>query len=252
LLCEVQETPARSTHSGSPGAQIRADMEEWSISMKKGFAIVLASASALAFATPALAQEESPFTGPRVEAIVGYDIARPGSTADIDNNEDVDQTIDGIAYGVGAGFDFDLGGFVAGVEGEYIWSEASTEYDTTGFTDFGVENIDAGRDLYLGARVGFVATPSTLVYAKGGYTNASMDVLASDNTTDVETDLDLDGWRVGAGVEQMMGENVFVKLEYRYSNYKEGEVEAPSGAESDRFDVDLDRHQVMLGVGARF
>ncbi len=220
--------------------------------MKKGFAVILASASVAALATPALAQEATPFTGPRVEAIVGYDSARPGSTTDIDNNDAVDQTIDGIAYGVGAGFDFDLGGMVAGVEGEYMWSEASTEYDTTGFTNFGVQNVDAGRDLYLGARVGVLATPSTLVYVKGGYANASMNVLATDNTTDVETDLDLDGWRVGAGVEQMMGENLFVKLEYRYSNYQEGEVEAPSGLESDRFDVDLDRHQVMLGVGARF
>jgi outer membrane immunogenic protein len=77
-------------------------------------------------------------------------------------------------------------------------------------------------------------------------------VLATDNTTDVETDLNLDGWRAGAGIEHKLGDNIYVKGEYRYSQYREGEVEAPSGLESDRFDVDVDRHQVVFGVGARF
>ena len=220
--------------------------------MKKGFAIVLASVPVMAVALPAAAQDNTAFTGPRVEAVLGYDIARPGSTTDIDNNADVDQTIDDIAYGVGAGFDFALGGAVIGVEGEYVRSEAATGYDTSGFTGFGVENVDMGRDLYLGARVGLLATPQTLLYAKGGYTNTAMNVLATDNTTDVRTDVDLDGWRVGAGVEQAISDNLFIKGEYRYSNYQRGEFEAPSGLESDRFDVDLDRHQIMVGVGARF
>jgi outer membrane immunogenic protein len=131
-------------------------------------------------------------------------------------------------------------------------SEAQTEYDTTGFTTHGISNIDAGRDLYLGGRVGVKATPNTLAYVKAGYANAKMNVLATDNTTDVETDLNLDGWRAGVGVEQRVAGKVYVKGEYRYSQYQEGEVEAPSGLEGDRFDVDLDRHQFVVGVGARF
>ncbi len=220
--------------------------------MKKGFALILAGVSTAAFAVPVAAQDGSAFTGPRAEALIGYDIVRPGSTTDIDNDDDIDQSIEDVTYGVGLGYDFDMGGVVLGVEGEWMNSEASTEFDSTAFTGFGVSNIEAGRDLYVGARAGILATPSTLVYAKGGYTNASMNVLATDNTTDVRTDADLDGWRVGAGVEQMFGENFYVKGEYRYSNYAEGEFEAPSGMESDRFDVDLDRHQFVVGVGARF
>lgn len=219
--------------------------------MKKGIALILAGTAA-AVAIPAAAQDNSGFTGLRVEGLIGYDAVRPGSSTDIDNAEDVDQTIDDVTYGVGLGYDYDMGGVVVGVEGEYMQSEASTEYDTTGFTDFGVNNINAGRDLYVGARVGVPVTPSTLVYAKGGYTNAAMNVLATDNTTDVRTDVNLDGWRAGAGIEQRVGENFFVKGEYRYSNYQRGEFEAPSGAESDRFDVDMDRHQVVVGVGMRF
>ena len=220
--------------------------------MKYRVAIILASASAAALAAPAAAQDNDAFTGPRVEALVGYDISRPGSTEDIDNADDLDQSVDDIAYGAAIGYDFAMGGLVVGVEGEYLESEAKTEYDTTGFNDFGVGNIEAGRDMYVGARVGVLATPSTLVYAKGGYTNARYNLLATDNTTDRGSNVDLDGWRVGGGLEQSFGGNLYAKAEYRYSNYGEGEFEAPSGLETDRFDVDVDRHQVMFGLGYRF
>tara|TARA_E500000305_G_scaffold58953_1_gene47078 strand:+ start:593 stop:1258 length:666 start_codon:yes stop_codon:yes gene_type:complete len=221
--------------------------------MNKGFALFLATAAALpAMGTAAQAQDNSTFTGPRVEALVGYDITRPGSSVDIDNADELDQSIEDITYGAGIGYDFAVGGVVLGIEGEYMESEAKTEFDTADFSGFGVGNVEAGRDIYVGARAGILATPNTLVYAKGGYTNARFDLLATDNTTDTETDLDLDGWRVGAGIEHALSENLFIKGEYRYSNYEEGEVEAPSGLESDRFDVDMDRHQILMGVGYRF
>lgn len=219
--------------------------------MKKGLALITA-ASVAAIATPAMAQDNEAFTGPRVEALIGYDSSRPGSTVDIDNADDLDQSIDDVAYGVGVGYDVALGGAVVGVEGEWMESEAKTEFDTAGLTTFGVGNIETGRDLYVGARAGVLVTPKTLLYVKGGYTNARYNVLATDNTTDLETNIDVDGWRAGAGAELAVSDNVFVKAEYRYSNYQEGEVQGPSGLESDRFDVDLDRHQVMAGVGVRF
>ena len=169
--------------------------------MTKVIATIMTGVAATAIALPAAAQDNSTFTGPRVEALAGYDIVRPGSTVDIDNNDDVDQSIEDVAYGVGVGYDFAMGGVVLGIEGEYMESEASTDFDTTGFTGFGVSNVEAGRDLYVGARAGILATPSTLVYVKGGYTNAQLNVLASDNTTDVDTDVDLDGFRVDASAD---------------------------------------------------
>lgn len=219
--------------------------------MKKGIALILAAASAAAFAAPAMAQSAD-FTGPRVEAIVGYDTSRPGSSTDIDNAEDIDQSVDGVTYGVGVGYDFAVGGMILGLEGEWTESSAQSDYDTTDFTTFGVENVEVGRDFYVGARVGAEIVPGTLLYAKGGYTNARYNILATDNSTDVDSDIDLDGWRVGLGIEEKLSDNIYAKVEYRYSNYEEGEVEAPSGLESDRFNVDIDRHQVMAGLGVRF
>ncbi|MBO9603194.1 MAG: porin family protein [Novosphingobium sp.] len=215
---------------------------------------LLAAASTALFAVPAAAQDTdtSNFTGFRVEGLVGYDSSRPGSSADIDNADDLDQSIDNVNYGVGVGYDVDLGGVVIGAEGEWMDSSAKTDYDTFGFTTFGVSNIKAGRDLYAGVRVGVPISSNTLIYAKGGYTNARYDVLATDNTTDTRTNIDLDGWRVGAGIQFNLTKNFYVKGEYRYSNYGRGEVNAPSGLESDRFDVDVDRNQGVVGVGVRF
>ena len=222
--------------------------------MKKGL-FLLAAASTAAIATPAAAQDyDSPFTGFKVEGLVGYDSSRPGSSEDIDNNDDIDQSLDDLNYGVGVGYDINLGSVVVGIEGEYMESDASSEYDTSTFGAgaFGISNIEAGRDLYVGARIGAPISDRALIYAKGGYTNARYNVLATDNTTDIGTDIDLDGYRVGAGVEFALSNNLYAKAEYRYSNYQEGEVEAPSGLESDRFDVDVDRHQGVVGIGLRF
>lgn len=221
--------------------------------MKKVLALVLAGVSAAGFAMPAAAQDESTFTGPRGEFLLGYDFVRPGSSEDIDNGGDIDQTIDGVTYGIGLGYDMQMGGLVVGLEGEYVESTASTRYDTNSFTDFGVGEIEAGRDLYAGLRVGTVVGDSTLLYAKGGYTNTSMEVTATNPAQESAiSNVHLDGWRAGAGIERAITDNAFIKAEYRYSNYQEGEFEAPSGLESDRFDVDLDRHTVMVGLGMRF
>lgn len=219
--------------------------------MKK-IALFLASGVAIA-ASPALAQEvDSTFTGPRVEAIIGYDVTQAGSSVDNDTTQSDDESIDGLLYGIGAGFDFAAGGVVLGLEGEYTDSTAKTGFDNGDFEGFGFGSVKTGRDLYVGGRVGFIAAPKTLVYAKAGYTNARFDVLASDGRTELKSNFDTDGYRLGAGVEQAISENAFAKLEYRYSNYSEGEIDVPNGMDSDRFDVDLDRHQVVASVGLRF
>ena len=72
-------------------------------------AIVLVGGTAFAAVTPALAQENSTFTGPRVEAIVGYDISKAGSDVDDDVNTNNDESIEGLLYGVGIGYDMAVG-----------------------------------------------------------------------------------------------------------------------------------------------
>jgi outer membrane immunogenic protein len=202
-------------------------------------------------ATPALAQDVNPtFTGPRVEAILGYDHVGAGSDFDNDNGRD-DQSIDGLLYGVGVGYDVNLGSAVVGVEGEYTDSTAKSDrYDPT--DQFGFGRVSQGRDLYVGARAGILADPATLVYVKGGYTNSKLNVLAGNTNETTDTAFKLDGWRIGGGVERAINANTFAKVEYRYSNYTDGKLDFPNGATSERFNIDTDRHQVVASVGWRF
>ena len=204
-----------------------------------------------AVATPALAQDVGPtFTGPRVEAILGYDHVGAGSDVDNNNGRD-DQSIDGLLYGVGAGYDINLGSAVVGVEGEYTDSTAKSDrYDLT--DQFGFGRVSQGRDLYIGARAGILASPNTLVYVKGGYTNTKLNVLAGDTDETTDTAFKLDGWRIGGGVERAINQNTFAKLEYRYSKYDSAHIDFMDGSTSSEFDVDTDRHQVVASVGWRF
>jgi outer membrane immunogenic protein len=188
---------------------------------------LIAALSATALASPALAQEAAPFTGFRVEGLAGYDNLKGNGGGR-----------DGIAYGGAAGYDFQLGSAVAGVEGEYLDSDTKG-CETAFLTTADTICANAGRDLYVGGRLGFSLAPNTLLYAKGGYTNAKVRVNYTDPATPANSfsvSDELDGVRVGAGVEQKLGTNLYAKAEYRYSNYEAG----------------IERHQVLGGLGFRF
>lgn len=190
--------------------------------------IIFAALLAGTVAAPALAQGQAPFTGPRVEGIVGWDRNQV---------EDAGKE-DGVLYGVGLGYDFQMGGMVAGIEAEATDSSADTcERDVTVPGD----RLCAGakRDLYVGGRVGSVIGSSTLLYAKAGYTNARFGFDYDDGgsgANDFGDGRNLDGVRLGAGLEHAIGPNSFVKAEYRYSNYQD----------------DVEKHQAVAGFGFRF
>ena len=175
-------------------------------------------------ATPALAQERAPFTGPRLEGVIGWDRIQGGGKDD------------SVMYGVNGGYDAQLGRAVVGIEGEYTDSDGRACAGSRTAADPRL-CLKSSRDLYVGGRVGTVVGGATLLYAKAGYTNAGAK-LTSDNGAD-EITLDktkLDGVRLGVGAEHQVMRNAYVKAEYRYSNYEAG----------------VERHQALAGFGVRF
>ena len=196
--------------------------------------IVLAALFAATAATPALAQEKAPFTGLRAEGIIGYDRISDGTDGDAGSS-------DGLLYGGQLGYDFQAGGLVLGIEGEVTGATTDTRADSLLVAGDRLV-LDAGRDYYVGGRIGGAISPQALVYAKAGYTNAKLNSEYRTGTTVVRDSAELDGWRIGAGVEYKLTPQFHLKGEYRYSNY--GEI--------DGFDTDVDRHQVLAGIGVRF
>lgn len=180
---------------------------------------------ATAAASPALAQERAPFTGPRVEGLVGWDRVQANGDRD-----------DAVGYGAAVGYDMQMGSALVGVEAEYSDSDNRSCVGATTLADPRV-CVKTGRDLYAGGRIGTVVGGSTLLYAKAGYTNAQAKLTSDDGTNEVTVDkANLDGARIGAGAEHAIGPNSYVKAEYRYSNYEQG----------------IERHQAMAGFGFRF
>lgn len=182
--------------------------------MNKFIALAAVSAAALA-ATPASAVP----SGPRVEALVGYDQAR----VDLGANDFKDE---GVLYGIGAGYDFGLSnGAALGVDVEA--TDSTTRESNAGGT------LNAKRDLYAGGRVSLpIDANNSNVYLKAGYTNARFRVSnglvsASDN---------LDGYRLGAGAQFSLNGKAYIGGEYRYSNYEN----------------DVSRHQLAATIGTRF
>lgn len=183
-------------------------------------------ALALTAAAPAFAQDATaPFSGPHIEAIGGWD----RSQADGGHR-------DGVLYGVGAGYDIQRGSMVFGVDAEANDSSAKA---CSGAATAASPRLcaKAARDLYVGGRVGTLVTPTTLLYAKAGYTNgrykATVDTGTGSNSLGADN---LDGVRVGLGVEHALGSKAFIRTEYRYSNYQDG----------------VSRNQVVAGVGMHF
>jgi outer membrane immunogenic protein len=210
-------------------------------------------------AAPAMAQN-APFTGLRAEAIAGYDSLESGEDDDgvQTNGNEGDESTNGVAFGAGVGYDFDLGNLVAGVEGEFTESTGKQDFDETIDAPFS-GRIEVGRDIYVGGRIGFKVAPTTLLYAKAGYTNTAIEGAFEGQSAgdEFEFDSNVDGYRLGAGIEQVLGSNSYAKVEYRYSNYSNLDFSDDfdlDDLEPEDFDtrIDLDRHQIMAGIGFRF
>lgn len=200
--------------------------------MKK-IALGMAAIAATTIATPAMAQDSDDNTGARVAIVTGIDAV------------DIDGTEEGLLYGITAGYDFDLGGAVVGVEAELNDSTVGAS-DTDLLVAGDSLEVDAERDIYVGVRLGASLGGGGLVYAKAGYTNARLGTEYNDGTTTVNLGDNLDGYRLGVGGEFPISDSAFIRAEYRYSDYGELEVGGtPAG-------IDVSRHQGVVALGMKF
>ena len=189
--------------------------------------ITLGSGALMAclIAAPAAAAD---FTGPRIEAHAGWDrvqVKTPGTTTN--------SRKDGVMYGVEAGYDVAVGATLRlGVEAELDFANAIEK--VSGTTRL---KSDAKRDFGVGVRVSAVVTDHFLLYARAAYANARVrdDAITGIAGSATRTSA-RDGLRFGAGAEYAVARQVFLKAEYRYSDYARG----------------LSRNQLVAGIGMRF
>lgn len=178
----------------------------------------------------------NPFTGPRIEATIGFDQTEEPETG----NE-----VRGMRAGGAVGYDLAIGKTVTlGVEAGIGWGVAGGERIRFGLGNG--QNFDfkmsAGHDIDVSARIGARLGGSTLVYGKAGWADAGYRYtsnLPGENGTG-HGNVD-NGLRLGLGVEQMLGKHIYAKAEYRYTHYYR---------DGDGFG--MNRHQLLTGLGVRF
>ncbi|AIT81309.1 outer membrane protein [Novosphingobium pentaromativorans] len=196
--------------------------------MKK-FAI--AGAAAALFVVPAAANAQA-----WVQAESGVDIV----SVEGESNT-------GFGYGVSAGYDLALaGGMFVGVQGTF--ADSDTKRCVRDVMEAGDKAcLEAGRDVAALLRFGTAITSQSKLYVMAGYANARADVTYDGPSVEaIEDELgvnggigahgDLDGVRLGAGYEYALNDKLFVKTEYRYTNYEN----------------DFSRHAGVVALGARF
>lgn len=181
-------------------------------------AMLLLSTAAI-LAAPASAQDAAEgtppaptFTGFRVEGLLGWD-----------HTEILDDDEGAPLYGIGLGYDFQTGRAVLGLEAEVSFS------NNNGCLSDVINAGDrlcaeTGRDLYAGARAGLIVGRNVMLFAKAGYVNTrfSNEYDPGGNGTVTRANFNLDGLRVGGGMEVAIGRRAFVRAEGRYTSYDDG------------------------------
>jgi outer membrane immunogenic protein len=159
--------------------------------------------------------------------------------------------------GLQAGFNWQTGRFVLGVEGQISGADlrGSDELINGGVATGYFAHTDVNMVATLAARFG-VAFDHTLFYVKGGaaWVNEDHWITQGNDPYLAKTGVTRTGWMVGAGIEQALWSNWSAKVEYNYMNFGSYRISLyfPDGSfDSDR-DLDQKIHVVKFGINYRF
>ncbi|WP_421359015.1 MULTISPECIES: outer membrane protein [Agrobacterium] len=197
------------------------------------------AALALSSATPVLAadlvyEQPSPPSEPQVSSAYDWSGFYLGAQGGYNWNQatifgsDVD--LDSGSAGLHAGYNFQHGNIVFGIENDFNYNFEKTNNAT-------VEWDASGR-----GRVGY-AWDRTLFFATAGVAAAGVkvDIAGADKKDDI-----LIGWTAGGGVEHALTDNILVRGEYRYSDFGNKDFGSSIG------EFGATQHKVLVGASYKF
>ncbi|NKC50034.1 porin family protein [Ochrobactrum cytisi] len=225
-------------------------------------ALLLASTVALVVATGAKAadavieQEPVPvvvaptFTrsGAYIGGQIGYGWGKSDFSGDVYSFGNVKP--DGFLGGIYAGYNFDLGNsIVLGIDGDVTYNDVSKDIDVysgdLAVGDFETKLRWSGA---VRARVGY-AVDRFMPYLAGGVAFGNIKNSGSiDGIGSFSESKTLTGWTAGAGVDYAATDNLIVRLEYRYTDYGDKDIEF-GGLNVNQ---DFKTNEVRLGVAYKF
>ena len=151
--------------------------------------------------------------------------------------------------GLYAGWNYQLDGFVMGVEGDWAFGGTVAEnHEPTEMTDLDFDNIGTLR-----ARMGW-AMDNTLIYATGGValvdSTFSTTVLVAGSAEDSSW---LTGWIVGGGMEHAFPDRISGRFEYTYMDLPDADYQFVNGANSAAITQAFDGiHTIRAGLSYNF
>lgn len=159
----------------------------------------------------------------------------------------------GWLAGLQVGYNYQIGSFVVGAEGDYSWANVkksvSNPLGTGGSATF-------KNDYFATAalRLGY-AIDRTLIYAKAGgaWTRDKFDLTDGIGGFANGT-FNRSGWLLGAGVEYAFWNNVSAKIEYNYLSFKSitEALTTGGGITASTPSVGLKTHLVKVGLNYKF
>jgi len=164
--------------------------------------------------------------------------------------------------------------WLVGLEGDIAWADLSklnggfpglcSPGTGTPCTSLDQITVKEGWDGSIRGRVGFLVTPTWLVYGTGGAAwqqvsiNAACNGTGSNNSfcgiviTNSSSTV-RSGWTVGGGVEVMLSSNWIARAEYRYADFGSiGFIFPPAPATGFTSTVSLKTNTALLGFGYKF
>lgn len=220
---------------GLPGrlANLRFAGSALALAACLGAAPAFAADAIVEEAPPAVPMEEPPvasWAGTYIGLTAGYGFGGEVET------DDADVGTDGFVGGAFAGIQGQSDAIVYGVEGDIGYSGVDGREDGVD-TDGGVEGS-------IRARLGYAVTPDVLIYGTAGGAAQKLEVSKGGESDDQA----MYGYTVGAGTDFKLTDNVFGRVEYRYTDFGSKEFDLGSGSQ----DVDSSNHRIIFGVGMGF
>jgi outer membrane immunogenic protein len=164
--------------------------------------------------------------------------ALTGSTTDIKQN--------GMLLGGYAGHNWLLSThWLLGAEANIDWMDMGTNHGNTG----SASSANLRWEGSIRGRLGFLATPSMLLYATGGYSLMDGSLRATTSPIEVRS-ATFDGWTAGLGSEWEVYPGLLLRLQDRYSEYGAQRLSFPAHG----YDIGAAPRVNMLtaGISLRF
>lgn len=171
------------------------------------------------------------WAGPYAGINLGYGFSGHTKTA-LPNDIDTDGFI-GSGF---VGYNWQMDNFVVGAEGELGYNGVKGEEN--------FQKSRGGLEGSLRARLGYAVTPEILLYGTAGGAGKSLKV--EDTITGASDKNAMFGWTAGVGTDIKFTDNVFGRVEYRYTDYGHDDFGGGIGRVKDK------DNRVTFGVGMKF